>query len=270
MNFFPFFSSTGQRSCQEIMWEDSELTRFVSFHSFSPSPSSCSLSVSHTHTNTYARSLPHKQGKPTSLRSANRMHEKAMKEDIRINILICMYYTLFTSRSFPIIPTQLWLFALSIKVSLLLSFSIILSTFVLLIHSPTLSHLLMSHVSVSTSLSFSARCLWFTFEVFIPPAAPLFPPTFTLAPHSHGSSFSFSHLCLLLLPLFFCLPLCLLDNFLRCWHFHHSETNRNGGGCNTHPCHHVSPSSSLLVDSPHIFFHRAAFWDPSLPPSLSS
>lgn len=117
MNFFPFFSSTGQRSCQEIMWEDSELTRFVSFHSFSPSPSSCSLSVSHTHTNTYARSLPHKQGKPTSLRSANRMHEKAMKEDIRINILICMYYTLFTSRSFPIIPTQLWLFALSISVS---------------------------------------------------------------------------------------------------------------------------------------------------------
>lgn len=97
MNFFPFFSSTGQRSCQEIMWEDSELTRFVSFHSFSPSPSSCSLSVSHTHTNTYARSLPHKQGKPTSLRSANRMHKKAMKEDIRINILICMYYTIYFS-----------------------------------------------------------------------------------------------------------------------------------------------------------------------------
>lgn len=124
-----------------------------------------------------------------------------------------------------------------------------------------------SHLSPLPSLP--ARCLWFTFEVFIPPAVPLFlPPS-----HSHLILMLAPSLSALFFPISPWFPLLLLSLFLspssrtsrrhRRRRFHHYE--RNGGECNTPPCHPVTPSSSLRVDS-----SASAFWDASCPPSLSS
>ena len=140
--------------------------------------------------------------------------EKPRGKDGRINMLIYMNY-LFS---------LLWFTCCCFLPSIvhLLVFSIILPTFVSLTHSPTLSPLLMSRISIPPSplslsllpplLSSPARCLWFTFEVFIPPAV----PSLSSHPHTLTSSSRFSPTLslsfalpsslLLLLPLFFLPP----------------------------------------------------------------
>lgn len=83
--------------------------------------------------------------------------------------------------------------------------------------------------------------------------------TSSLHTHHHPSTlFPLPSSFLLLLSLFFSPLLCLLDNCLLCWHFHHCKTNRIGGGWNIHPCHAVTPSSSLCVGSSHIFFYSSS------------
>lgn len=65
-----------------------------------------------------------------------------------------------------------------------------------------------------------------------------------LSPHR----FSFFPHC------FSSLPLRLSDNCLRRRHFYRCKTNGTGGGCDTHPCHPVTPPSSRREESSHLFF----------------
>ena len=205
--------------------------------------------------------------------------EKPRGKDGRINMLIYMNY-LFS---------LLWFTCCCFLSSIvhLLVFSIILPTFVSLTHSPTLSPLLMSRISIPPSplsLSLSSlpsspplpdaydsrsKCLYLLLF-------PRFPPTLTLLPHPHGF-LQLSHFPLLSPHLFFffshCFSsplLCLSDNCLRRRHFHRCKTNRTGGGCDTHPCHPVTPPLHPAAWNPPIFSSAAAFWNPSFPPSLSS
>lgn len=126
--------------------------------------------------------------------------------------------------------------------------------------SPYVSHLNPPPLS-PPSLSSPARCLWFTFEVFIPPAV----PSLSSHPHTLTSSSRFSpslshfpllspHRFLFFPHCFSSLPLRLSDNCLRRRHFYRCKTNRTGGGCDTHPCHPVTPPSSRREESSHLFF----------------
>lgn len=152
----------------------------------------------------------------------------------------------------------------------LLVFSIILPTFVSLTHSPTLSPLLMSRISIPPLSPPS------------PPSLPLLPCqmpmihvrsvytsccSLAFLPPSHSYliltvfSVSLSHFPLLsphrflFFPhCFSSLPLRLSDNCLRRRHFYRCKTNRTGGGCDTHPCHPVTPPSSRREESSHLFF----------------
>lgn len=212
-----------------------------------------------------ALSLPHaerhsgrRSPSPSPRWSKRNKIRKATERDGRINMLIYMNY-LFS---------PLWFTCCCFLPSIvhLLVFSIILPTFVSLTHSPTLSPLLMSRISIPPSLlppslSSPARCLWFTFEVFIPPAV----PSLSSHPHTLTSSSRFSpslsHFPLLsphrfsFFPhCFSSLPLRLSDNCLRRRHFYRCKTNRTGGGCDTHPCHPVTPPSSRREESSHLFF----------------
>lgn len=216
-----------------------------------------------------ALSLPHaerhsgrRSPSPSPSWSKRNKIRKATERDGRINMLIYMNY-LFS-------PLRFTCCCFLPSIVHLLVFSIILPTFVSLTHSPTLSPLLMSRISIPPpsllpplppSLSSPARCLWFTFEVFIPPAV----PSLSSHPHTLTSSSRFSpslshfpllspHRFLFFPHCFSSLPLRLSDNCLRRRHFYRRKTNRTGGGCDTHPCHPVTPPSSRREESSHLFF----------------
>lgn len=234
------FNFVSQDSCQPITWEDSDVIRFATFH-FLLLP----LSLVRTH------------------REGSSKIRVLMHGDIEIVHTVCPFFTI----SSP----HVWLFVPSIKPSQLSHF---------LHHSAhcclalSLSLFLMSPISVPQPSYFLARCLWFTFQVFAPPAAPVFHP------HTPTSSSLFLHLSLSLCFVFFLfllLPLFLLPPpvpqisvFAARAFISVRPTESRGGGCNVHSYHPVTLPFSLCEHIPAIVNSAGAFWDPSLPPALIS
>lgn len=142
--------------------------------------------------------------------------------------------------------------------------------------SPYVSHLNPPPLS-PPSLSSPARCLWFTFEVFIPPAV----PSLSSHPHTLTSSSRFSPSLSLT---FLCSPLIASPSSPTVFPPSPCASQITVFAADTfiavrpiEPEEGATPTRVTLslplhpaARNPPIFSSAAAFWDPSFPPSLSS
>lgn len=227
-----------------------------------------------------ALSLPHaerhsgrRSPSPSPRWSKRNKIRKAMEKDGRINMLIYMNY-LFS---------PLWFTCCCFLPSIvhLLVFSIILPTFVSLTHSPTLSPLLMSRISIPPpppsppspplpdAYDSRSKCLYLLLF-------PRFPPTLTLLPHPHGFlRLSLTFLCSPLIassssptvfppsPCASQITVLAADTFIAVRPIEPEEGATPTRVTLSLPLHPAARN-------PPIFSSAAAFWDPSFPPSLSS